>query len=47
MRTGTTPDGRSLNPAFMPWPEYARMTDDDLTALFVYLQSLPLNVAEK
>jgi len=47
LRTGTTPDGRSLNPAFMPWQEYGRMTDDDLTALFIYLQSLPSAVAEE
>lgn len=43
MRTGTAPDGRQLSPEFMPWEEYGRMTDDDLTALFLYLQSLPAN----
>lgn len=47
IRTGTTPDGRSVNPAFMPWPEYGRMTDEDLTALFLYLQTLPSAVAEE
>lgn len=41
MRTGTTPSGRQLDSNFMPWKEYGRMTDDDLTALFLYLQSLP------
>jgi mono/diheme cytochrome c family protein len=41
MRTGVTPAGDMLNPAFMPWPVYGRMTDDDLAALFLYLQSLP------
>jgi len=25
----------------MPWPFVAKMTDDDLKAVFVYLQSLP------
>jgi mono/diheme cytochrome c family protein len=39
-RTGRTPDDRTLNPAFMPWQHYGRMTDADLTALFLYLQSL-------
>ncbi|MBC8504661.1 MAG: c-type cytochrome [Anaerolineales bacterium] len=41
MRTGTTPYGRQLDPAFMPWKSIANMTDDDLTAMFMYLQSLP------
>lgn len=47
LRTGTTPDGRPLNPAFMPWPGYGRMTDDDLTAVFQYLQSLPSAAAKE
>jgi len=47
LRTGNTPDGRFLNPAFMPWQEYGRMTDDDLTALFIYLQSLSVLEAEE
>lgn len=46
-RTGRTPDGRTLNPAFMPWQHYGRMTDADLTALFLYLQSLSSTVAEE
>lgn len=41
MRTGATPDGREIDGAFMPWEHIGRMTDDDLTALLVYLQSLP------
>ena len=41
MRTGVTPMGLMLNPDFMPWEDYGRMTADDLTALFLYLQSLP------
>jgi len=32
--------GRALLPP-MPWPMYAHMTDDDLRAVFAYLQSLP------
>ena len=42
MRAGTTPDGRiTMNPTFMPWESYSKMTDEDLTAVFLYLQSLP------
>ncbi len=33
MRTGTTPDGRRLDPVFMPWPSYAGMTDPELSAI--------------
>jgi len=40
MHTGTTPYGKELNPDFMPWKSIAKMTDDDLTAMFLYLQSL-------
>ena len=25
----------------MPWPAYAQMTDEDLAAMFAYLQSIP------
>jgi hypothetical protein len=31
--------GRDLLPP-MPWPDFARMTDADLEAIFAYLQSL-------
>jgi mono/diheme cytochrome c family protein len=40
MRTGTTPDGRSLIP-FMPWQKYQHMTDEELQAIWLYLQELP------
>lgn len=33
-------EGRDLLPP-MPWPNYAQATDDDLKAIFAYLQSLP------
>ena len=45
MRTGSTPDGRQLDSEFMPWEGYSRLSDDDLTALFMYLQSLPTAVS--
>jgi cytochrome c553 len=39
MRTGKTPDGGSILPP-MPWQNYAKMTDEDLKALWAYLQSI-------
>ena len=39
MRTGKTPDGGSILPP-MPWQNYSKMTDDDLKALWAYLQSI-------
>lgn len=41
-RTGTTPGGHVLDPELMPWNEISvRTTDDDLRAIYMYLQSLP------
>jgi mono/diheme cytochrome c family protein len=40
MRSGVTPDGRPLSPE-MPWQMYGRMTDEDLTAMHLFLTSLP------
>lgn len=33
--------GRSINPDYMPWKSYRHMTDDELRAVYVHLQSLP------
>jgi len=41
IRTGTTPDGYQLDPMQMPWEHYGYYSDDELSAMFVYLQSLP------
>lgn len=41
MRTGVRPDGREVDPQFMPWPVTNHMTDDELQAIWAYLQSLP------
>lgn len=41
LRTGTTPDNRKLNPKFMPYEGIGLMTDEELSALFKYLQSQP------
>ena len=40
MRTGVTPSGHQLND-FMPWKYFGQMTDDELKAVWMYLQSLP------
>ncbi|MFQ5859591.1 MAG: c-type cytochrome [Anaerolineae bacterium] len=40
IRTGVTPYGKALVPEFMPWDVYANMTDEELRALWMYLQSL-------
>ena len=42
VRTGVTPSGRTLDPEFMPWDVFANMTDEELTALWLYLQTLPV-----
>jgi mono/diheme cytochrome c family protein len=41
MRTGKTPDGRELDSQFMPWVVFGQMTDEELSGLYTYLQSLP------
>jgi len=41
IRTGITRHGRQINPAYMPWSSYKFMTDDELKAVWTYLQALP------
>lgn len=41
MRTGQTPNGRQLNPAFMPWDSFGKLDDAELQALWMHLQTLP------
>ena len=40
LRTGMTPSGHQLKES-MPWKYFGQMTDDELKALWMYLQSLP------
>lgn len=40
LRTGVTPEGDTIIAKYMPWEAYAFMTDDELKAVWVYLQSL-------
>jgi mono/diheme cytochrome c family protein len=41
LHTGVTPGGATLSDE-MPWKDYGKMTDDELKAIFIYLQSLPV-----
>lgn len=40
IRTGTTPEGEPLSEE-MPWIAYSQMSDTELQALWLYLQSVP------
>lgn len=40
MRTGVTPEGKTLDPGVMPWPIANAMTDVELEALWLYLSNL-------
>jgi mono/diheme cytochrome c family protein len=40
LHTGVDPEGDSLS-RFMPWPQFKRMTDDDLRAIYRYLRTVP------
>lgn len=42
MRTGITPGGHEMDLELMPWEEIGtKLTDDELKAIWIYLQSLP------
>jgi mono/diheme cytochrome c family protein len=40
VRTGVAPNGHKLKPEEMPWKFFGTYSDDELTAIFHYLQSL-------
>ena len=40
MRTGVTVTGKQLDNEFMPWESIGRMTDDELSAVWLFLSSL-------
>jgi cytochrome c5 len=42
LRTGVTPHGHNLDNQFMPWKNYSKFSDDELKAIWLYLQSLPV-----
>jgi mono/diheme cytochrome c family protein len=39
LRTGKTPSGRALDPEKMPWTSYRNMTDEEIEAVRLYIQS--------
>ena len=41
LRRGRAADGHTIDPRFMPWQGYRRMTEDELRAVWLHLQSLP------
>ena len=41
IRTGLTPTNRQLDPAQMPWEHFKNFSDDELKAIWAYLDSLP------
>ena len=41
LRTGTTPEGKKLDPKYMPWTGLGTMTDMELEALYNYIRSIP------
>ena len=41
MRSGVTRHGRQIDPQYMPWTSYKYATDEELAAIWAYLQSLP------
>ena len=41
IRSGNTPKGNLLDPRFMPWNRFTQMTNDELDAIWLYLESLP------
>jgi mono/diheme cytochrome c family protein len=40
IRNGVDPRGRAINPKYMPWLAYRKMTDAELQAIWLYLRSL-------
>ena len=40
LREGRRPNGTRIDP-FMPWKTYAAMTDDEISAIWAYLRSVP------
>ena len=41
IRSGITPQGDLLDPRFMPWNRFTLLTEDELDAIWLYIQSLP------
>lgn len=46
LKTGKRPDGSTIN-TFMPWMSTAKMTDEEIRAVWLYLQSVPAKETPK
>lgn len=40
LKTGVTPEGKHLNPMYMPWTAFSHATDTEMRAIWAYLTSL-------
>jgi mono/diheme cytochrome c family protein len=40
LREGKRPDGRQIDPRYMPWKYTAQLTDDEIRAIWLYLQTI-------
>lgn len=41
LKTGRTPEGKNINPEFMPWTAFSAMTSEEVDALYAYLAKKP------
>ncbi|MFC1791213.1 c-type cytochrome [Gemmatimonadota bacterium] len=41
LRQGRRPDGTELRAEYMPWPNFGQLHDDEMEALWMYLQTVP------
>ena len=41
VRTGVTPEGETLDPEMMPWKSIGQFSDDELKAIWLYINSVP------
>jgi mono/diheme cytochrome c family protein len=39
LQTGVTPEGKSLDPQYMPWPMAKRLTDTEIKSVYLFLKS--------
>jgi mono/diheme cytochrome c family protein len=40
LKTGSTPEGKQLDPGEMPWVAFKNYSDDEMKAIFMYLRSM-------
>ena len=41
LKSGVTPEGKLLNPNFMPWNRFSFMTDEEIKAIWLHVRALP------